>query len=111
MKVIKVRIGRYCGDLPLAGPVSANRFVSNTIGRSLPHRRGDNVARENRFEEPLAAPPTGFSVAKPARMAFDFPSTNGLVCRDQRDLQRRRPAETPTSSGWRPRVVLNLTRE
>ena len=97
--------------LALAGPVSAQNAVSNTIEAMVAAPQGDNLAIRIDLKEPLATPPVGFSVAKPAKIAFDFPSTtNGLgktsVTFKEGDLQSANVVEV----GGRTRVVLNLTR-
>lgn len=63
------------------------------------------------LKEPLAAPPASFSVANPARIAFDFPgTTNGLGRNvqtiDQGDLR----SANIVQSGDRTRLVLNVSR-
>ncbi|MBL0353761.1 MAG: type IV pilus secretin PilQ [Dechloromonas sp.] len=97
--------------LALAGPVSAQNAVPNTIEAMVAAPQGDNLAIRIDLKEPLATPPVGFSVAKPAKIAFDFPSTtNGLgktsVTFKEGDLQSANVVEV----GGRTRVVLNLTR-
>ncbi len=112
MKVIKYAMAAIAATcLALAGPVSAQTAVSNTIETIVAAPQGDNVAVRIDLKEPLATPPTGFSVAKPAKIAFDFPSTmNGLgktsVTFKEGDLQSANVVEV----GGRTRVVLNLTR-
>ena len=65
--------------LALAGPLSAQTAAANSIEAINAAPQGTDIAVRIDFKEPLAAPPTGFSVAKPAKIAFDFPSTaNGL---------------------------------
>lgn len=112
MKVIKYAMAAIAATcLALAGPVSAQTAVPNTIEAIVAAPQGDNVAVKIDLKEPLATPPTGFSVAKPAKIAFDFPSTtNGLgktsVTFKEGDLQSANVVEV----GGRTRVVLNLTR-
>ena len=63
--------------LAMAGPTSAQ--TANTIESIVAAPQGDTVAVKIDLKEALTAPPTGFSVAKPAKIAFDFPATaNGL---------------------------------
>jgi len=112
MKVIKYAMAAIAATcLALAGPVSAQTAVPNTIEAIVAAPQGDNVAVRIDLKEPLGTPPTGFSVAKPAKIAFDFPSTaNGLgktsVTFKEGDLQSANVVEV----GGRTRVVLNLTR-
>ena len=112
MKVINYAMAAIAATcLALAGPVSAQNAVPNTIEAMVAAPQGDNLAIRIDLKEPLATPPTGFSVAKPAKIAFDFPSTtNGLgktsVTFKEGDLQSANVVEV----GGRTRVVLNLTR-
>ena len=112
MKVIKYAMDAIAATcLALAGPVSAQTAVPNTIEAIVAAPQGDNVAVRIDLKEPLASPPVGFSVAKPAKIAFDFPTTaNGLgknsVTFKEGDLQSANVVEV----GGRTRVVLNLTR-
>ncbi|MFZ1444125.1 MAG: type IV pilus secretin PilQ [Candidatus Dechloromonas phosphoritropha] len=112
MKVINYAMAAIAATcLALAGPVSAQNAVPNTIEAMVAAPQGDNLAIRIDLKEPLATPPVGFSVAKPAKIAFDFPSTtNGLgktsVTFKEGDLQSANVVEV----GGRTRVVLNLTR-
>ena len=112
MKVINYAMAAIAATcLALAGPVSAQNAVPNTIEAMVAAPQGDSLAIRIDLKEPLATPPTGFSVAKPAKIAFDFPSTtNGLgktsVTFKEGGLQSANVVEV----GGRSRVVLNLTR-
>jgi len=97
--------------LAMAGPLSAQTATTNSIEAIVAAPQGDNIAVKIDLREALAAPPTGFSVANPAKIAFDFPSTaNGLgknsLTFKEGDLQSANVVQV----GGRTRVVLNLTR-
>ena len=97
--------------LAMAGPLSAQTATTNSIEAIVAAPQGDNVAVKIDLREPLTAPPTGFSVANPAKIAFDFPGTaNGLgknsLTFKEGDLQSANVVQV----GGRTRVVLNLTR-
>ena len=97
--------------LVMAGPLSAQTATTNSIEAIVAAPQGDNIAVKIDLREALAAPPTGFSVANPAKIAFDFPSTaNGLgknsLTFKEGDLQSANVVQV----GGRTRVVLNLTR-
>ncbi len=97
--------------LALAGPLAAQTVAANSLEAINAAPQGTDIAIRIDFKEPLAAPPTGFSVAKPAKIAFDFPSTaNGLgknsLALKEGDLQSVNVVEV----GGRTRLVLNLTR-
>lgn len=97
--------------LALASPVLAQTVAANSIEAINAAPQGTDIAIRIDLKEPLATAPTGFSVAKPAKIAFDFPSTvnalgkNSLVFKEG-DLQSVNVVE----AGGRTRLVLNLTR-
>jgi type IV pilus assembly protein PilQ len=63
------------------------------------------------FREPLAAAPSGFSVASPARIALDFPNTtNGTGKASQTFNEGDLRSVNIVQSDSRARVVLNLSR-
>lgn len=72
-------------------------------------RQGGNIYVKLRLKAPLSQPPASFSVANPARIAFDFPGTgNGLgrslQAIDEGDLRSANIVQV----GDRTRLVLNL---
>lgn len=97
--------------LALASPVLAQTVAANSIEAINAAPQGTDIAIRIDLKEPLATAPAGFSVAKPAKIAFDFPSTanglgkNSLVFKEG-DLQSVNVVE----AGGRTRLVLNLTR-
>ena len=97
--------------LALASPVLAQTVAANSIEAINAAPQGTDIAIRIDLKEPLATAPTGFSVAKPAKIAFDFPSTangigkNSLVFKEG-DLQSVNVVE----AAGRTRLVLNLTR-
>lgn len=63
----------------VATPLLAQESPRNAIESITAVRQGGALNVKLSFTKPLAAPPAGFSVAKPARIAFDFPGVaNGL---------------------------------
>lgn len=63
------------------------------------------------FSEALAAPPASFSIANPARIAFDFPSTANALGRTQQEInQGDLRSANIVQAGDRTRLVLNLDR-
>jgi len=112
MKVIKYAMAALAATcLVLGGPVSAQTAGPNAIEAIVAAPQGDNVAVRIDLKEPLATPPAGFSVANPAKIAFDFPSTANALGKNsvtfkEGDLQSANVVQV----GGRTRVVLNLTR-
>ncbi|MGE5769005.1 MAG: AMIN domain-containing protein, partial [Betaproteobacteria bacterium] len=97
--------------LALAAPASAQTAAANTIEAVNAAPQGADIAIRIDLKEPLAAAPTGFSVANPAKIAFDFPATaNGLgknsLTMNEGDLR----SVNVVQAGARTRLVLNLVR-
>lgn len=83
----------------------------NTIEALDVSRQGGNIYVKLRLKAPLSQPPASFSVANPARIAFDFPGTgNGLG----RSLQTIEEGDLRSANivqvGDRTRLVLNLVK-
>ena len=74
-------------------------------------RQGANIYVKVRLKTPMAQPPASFSVASPARIAFDFPGTGNALGRslqaiDEGDLRSANIVQV----GDRTRLVLNLVK-
>lgn len=112
MKVFKYAMAALAATcLVLGGPVSAQTAGPNAIEAIVAAPQGDSVAVRIDLKEPLATPPTGFSVANPAKIALDFPSTGNALGKNsvtfkEGDLQSANIVQV----GGRTRVVLNLIR-
>ena len=109
-----------CAALLLAGPgaavwaqdstqvaaVSANRLESLDVVD-----QGGVTYVRARFKEDPKDVPASFSVAEPARIAFDFPNTVNALGRTQQIVgQGAVNSANIVQSGDRTRVVLNLTK-
>ena len=98
--------------LAFAGPAAAQTAAAtNAIEAVNAAPQGADIAVRIDLKEPLAAAPTGFAVANPAKIAFDFPSTaNSLgkssLTLNEGDLRTVNVVQV----GDRTRVVLNLVR-
>jgi type IV pilus assembly protein PilQ len=97
--------------LAFAGPIAAQTAATNAIEAVNAAPQGADIAVRIDLKEPLAAAPTGFAVANPAKIAFDFPSTaNGIgknsLTLNEGDLRTVNVVQV----GDRTRVVLNLVR-
>ena len=98
--------------LAFAGPAAAQTTAAtNAIEAVNAAPQGADIAVRIDLKEPLAAAPTGFAVANPAKIAFDFPSTaNSLgkssLTLNEGDLRTVNVVQV----GDRTRVVLNLVR-
>ena len=95
----------------LAQDASQTQSFSNQIEGLEVAEQGGAIYVRLTLREPLASPPPSFSVANPARIAFDFPGTANALGRnvqaiDQGDLR----SANIVQAGDRTRLVLNLTR-
>lgn len=96
--------------LALALPAVA-QTPGNAIEAVNVSSQGTDIAVKIDLKEALAVPPTGFSVANPAKVAFDFASTANALGKtsqiiNEGDLRSLNVVQV----GERTRLVLNLTR-
>ena len=98
------------GVFGLVGAVAA-QSESNRIEAIAAAEQGGSVFVRLRFAEPVDAPPPSFSIARPARIAFDFTATANGLGRDAQsfNLGDLRSANI-VEAGERTRLVLNLQR-
>jgi type IV pilus assembly protein PilQ len=96
--------------LAFALPAAAQNAV-NAIEAINVVQQGTEIAVKIDLKDNLAAVPTGFSVANPAKIAFDFPSTaNGLGKTSQVLNEGDLRSMNIVQVGDRTRLVLNLLR-
>lgn len=97
--------------LALALQVHAQTPVANSIEGINVAQQGNDIAVKIDLKEALQSPPAGFSVANPARVAFDFPQTaNGLGKNGQIVNEGDLRGFNVVQVGERTRLVLNLTK-
>ncbi|AKU14057.1 type IV fimbrial biogenesis protein [Azoarcus sp. CIB] len=116
----KRMIALLCAAFTLAVPAPAvlaqaassqSQAATNRIEDLEVSQQGGSVLLKLTLKEPLAAPPASFSVANPARIAFDFPGTiNGLGRSVQEIDQGDLRSANIVQSGDRTRLVLNVTK-
>ena len=106
-----------CGALLPSAPVFAQAAAAevvqagNRIEKIIAAEQGGNVILKLTMAKPLAAAPGSFSVASPARVAFDFPDTgNGLGRNSQQFNAGDLRSVNIVQVGDRTRLVLNLSR-
>ncbi len=91
--------------------VSAGQEAGNRIENFQVAEQGGVVFLRLTLKEPLASPPASFSVANPARIAFDFPGTVNALGRTQQSInQGEVRSANIVQAGDRTRLVLNMTR-
>ena len=99
-----------CVMLPW-GSIYAEESRQNSIESMKVVQQGGVLNLKLTFKEPLLAPPSAFSVANPARLAFDFANTtNGLGQNSQQFNEGDLRSANIVQNDQRTRVVLNLTR-
>lgn len=90
------------GGMALAHAQNAIQAVTSSV------QSGSEVVRID-FSRPLAAPPTGFAVQNPARIALDFPGTTNASGRSAVEVnQGNLRSVTVVQAADRTRLVLNL---
>ena len=83
----------------------------NSIDSIKVAQQGGVINLKLTFREPLTSPPSGFSVASPARIALDFAkTTNGLGKSNQSFNEGDLRSANIVQSDDRTRIVLNLNR-
>ena len=98
-------------SLALAGIAQAQTAAANSIESISVAPQGADIALKIDLKEPLATAPAGFSVANPAKIAFDFQSTaNGLGKNSQAVNEGDLRSLNIVQVGERTRLVLNLVR-
>lgn len=95
----------------LIAPLRAEVTVKNSIEAINVAQQGHEIAVKIDLQEPLSAPPAGFSVANPAKIAFDFPATaNALGKTSQNINEGDLRSLNIVQVADRTRLVFNLVR-
>jgi len=109
MKLFNYALMAASACLALALPATAQTLSSNSIESINVAQQGNEIAIKIDMKEALSSPPAGFSVANPAKIAFDFPSTaNGLGKNSQVLNEGDLRSLNVVQVGERTRLVLNL---
>ncbi len=95
----------------LAQQAAEEQALSNQIESLEVAEQGGTLYVRLSLKEPLANPPASFSVANPARIAFDFPDTANALGRSAQTIEQGdlRSANI-VQAGNRTRLVLNLVK-
>ena len=84
-------------------------WSQNSLERLDVSRQGEQVLVRVELRNPLAAAPGTFTVANPARIAFDFPATVNNLGRNSQDIgEGELRSMNVAQAGDRTRLVLNL---
>src|SRR5574343_54782 len=111
MKFIKHMMAAVMACLALSPNLHAETAPSNAIEAVTVAQQGNEIAVRIDMKEALTTPPPGFSVANPAKVAFDFSSTANALGKNSQvlnegDLRSLNVVQV----GERTRLVLNLIR-
>lgn len=95
----------------IAQQAGETQALSNQIESLEVAEQGGTLYVRLMLKEPLANPPASFSVANPARIAFDFPDTANALGRSVQTIEQGdlRSANI-VQAGNRTRLVLNLVK-
>lgn len=111
MKFISRAMAAFVVCLALLPSVRAETLPSNAIEAVNVAQQGNDISLRIDMKEALVAPPAGFSVANPAKIALDFQSTaNALGKNSQVFNQGDLRSMNVVQVGDRTRVVLNLVK-
>lgn len=111
MKLIKHALATLAVCLALSPSARAEALPSNAIEAINVAQQGNEVSLRIDMKEAMSAPPPGFSVANPAKIALDFQSTaNALGKNSQVFNQGDLRSMNVVQVGDRTRVVLNLVK-
>ena len=84
-------------------------LAQNVIDSFNVTQQGGQIIVRMGFKEPLAGAPGSFTVANPARIAFDFPNTSNGLGRSSQDIgEGELRSMNIVQAGNRARVVFNL---
>ena len=111
MKLLNNTLLAAAACLALISPLRAQDAPVNAIEAINVAKQGNEIAVKIDLKEALTAMPAGFSVANPAKIALDFPSTaNNLGKNSQILNEGDLRSMNIVQAGERTRLVLNLVR-
>lgn len=111
MKLVNHALATIFAMLALSTSAYSQNAATNAIEAINVARQGNEVAVKIDLKEALTAPPAGFSVANPAKVALDFPlTTNGLGKTSQLVNEGDLSSMNIVQVGDRTRLVLNLVK-
>jgi type IV pilus assembly protein PilQ len=88
---------------------AASAVAQNSIDAFNVAAQGGRVTVRLTMKEPLGAPPASFTIAQPARIAFDFPATANALGRTSQEVNEGELRSVSlVQVGDRTRMVLNL---
>jgi len=110
MKTVRLELMAAALTLAALSMVTSTLAVAqNSIEAFNVGQQAGRVVVQITLKEPLTAPPANFSVANPARIAFDFPRTTNNLGRSAQEIgEGELRSMNLVQVGDRTRMVLNL---
>lgn len=112
MKWMRIWLGclAFLAGLPVLSVRAADSMIpGNSIESLVVSRSGGSTILKLDMRQPLASPPSHFSIVSPARLVFDFPDTgNGLGYTAKTVNEGGVRSVNVVQAGERSRLVLNL---
>ncbi len=106
-----ITVALACACLAFAPAAGAQAGAANAIEAVNVAQQGSDIIVKVELKEGLASAPASFSVANPARIAFDFPSTANSLGRNSQNINEGDlRSMNVVQAGDRTRLVLNLVR-
>jgi len=106
---MRTRLSTYLAAAAIWALAAVAQAQTNSLDALNVAAQGGRVIVRLTTKQPLTAPPASFTVAQPARIAFDFPSTaNGLGRTSQEINEGELRGMSMVQVGDRTRLVLNL---
>src|SRR5262247_3675464 len=107
--MMRTRLSTYLAAAAIWALAAVAQAQTNSLDALNVAAQGGRVIVRVTTKQPLTAPPASFTVAQPARIAFDFPSTaNGLGRTSQEINEGELRGMSMVQVGDRTRLVLNL---
>jgi len=101
----------FCGITALSCQLSWGQGAQNSIDTLQVSQQGGSTIVKLTMREPLGNVPASFSIANPARLAFDFPATDNSLGRNSQQVNEGDLRSINiVQVGDRTRLVLNLAK-
>jgi type IV pilus assembly protein PilQ len=104
-------LGGFAGALLALASIGAHAQANSIESINVSPDSGGKVVVRVTMKQPPAAPPAGFTVNNPPRIAFDFPNTTSTLGRSTQEIgEGDLRSINVVQAGDRTRLVLNLSR-
>src|SRR5262247_2454626 len=107
--MMRTRLSTYLAAAAIWALAAVAQAQTNSLDALNVAAQGGRVIVRLTTKQPLTAPPASFTVAQPARIAFDFPSTANALGRTSQEINEGElRGMSMVQVGDRTRLVLNL---